>query len=412
MKVTYQYNGKDLDIDLPENTQVITPNKVQAADASQEISSALSHPIGCESLESFLKGRERILVIVNDGTRPTPTASVLETIEPLLRGHKVSLLIATGCHRGARDKEIRRILGTTYAAYSGCITSHDSRDESSLVYLGESRNGTVLKVNKAVVENDAILIIGSVEPHYFAGYTGGRKAIMPGVAGYISIQMNHKLALRPEAKALNLDDNPVHQDMVDVLSLLKGKSIFSIQTVMDSEHKVYKVYAGDIIKSFNVAVSAADEVFAVNIAHKADIVISIAKAPMDLDLYQSQKAIDNAKLALKTGGILILVAACLDGTGEKSFYDLLSSSDSPQQVLENIEREYKLGYHKAGKMAEVMKWADIYCVSELDKDIWEKIFITRFSSLEEAVKQARTVKGKDASILVLTDGCVTVPKIG
>lgn len=410
MFVDYLYNNKVQNIELPDSTTVITPNEVESPKVKEEIQNSLNRPFGKYNFQDFIKDNEKILIIVNDGTRPTPTAQVLEQLESELKRKQVTIIVATGCHRGANESEQKRILGNTYSSFKDCFISHDARDESSLVYLGTSRNGTELKVNKAVLENDAIVIIGSVEPHYFAGYTGGRKAIMPGVAGYKSIEMNHKLALKPNAKALNLETNPVHQDMVDVLSLLKDKPIFSIQTVMDQNHSVYKVFSGDIIESFDAAIDAADEVFTVPVNHKADIVISVAKHPMDIDLYQSQKAIDNAKHVLKKNGILILVAACLDGTGEKSFYNLLSSSTSPKQVLEKIEKTYKLGYHKAGKMAEIMIDSTIFCVSELDEKTWGDIFIRKFDTLEKAYKKAVELKGNKAEVVMLTDGCVTVPK--
>jgi len=411
MKIEYQYSNQKHEINVPEDTQVINPNKVEVSNAKSEILNALKNPKGCKGLADFLENKNSILIIVNDGTRPTPTFSVMEILKPILNKQKISVIIATGCHRAAREDEKKKILGNTYSSYSSCTTSHDSRDEKSLVFLGTSKNGTPLSVNRALFENDGVIIIGSVEPHYFAGYTGGRKAIMPGIASYESIEKNHKMALAGEAKSRNLIGNPVHQDMIDILSLIKDVPIFSIQTVMDSDHQVYKTFAGDLVKSFDAAIKAADEVFAVSVKEKADIVISVAKSPMDLDLYQSQKAIDNGKLALKKGGILIFVAACKDGIGSQPFYKLLSNSDTPSLVLDKIKKEYQLGYHKAGKMAEIMEWATIYGVSTLQSEILKNIFITKFETLEEALEKAISIKGKEAKIVILTDGCVTVPSI-
>jgi len=268
-----------------------------------------------------------------------------------------------------------------------------------------------VEINKAAIENDGILIIGSVEPHYFAGYTGGRKAIMPGIASYKSIEMNHHLALSEDARALELEKNPVHQDMVDTLSLLKDSHIFSIQCVMDSDHNIYEVQCGDIIESFDSAIEAADEVFTVNVEKKYDVVISVAKHPMDIDLYQSQKAMDNSKGILKENGILILVAACHEGKGPETFYNLIASSASPVNAINRINHSYKLGYHKAAKMAEMMRHFSVYAVSELSESVLKNIFMSKFDTLEDALNEALRIKGENSDVAIIRDGCVTVPVV-
>lgn len=411
MVVKYLYDNELKTITLPFGAKLIDPNEVPKRDPKRIIDRALENPISSDSLESFLRDNKKILIIVNDGTRPTPTAQVMEGIECYLKNNEIMIMVATGCHRGASDDELHTILGKTYDTYKDNVVSHDAKNDESLVNLGTSRNGTILEINRAAIDNDGILIIGSVEPHYFAGYTGGRKAIMPGIAGYNSIEMNHRLALSDDAKALELDKNPVHQDMVDTLSLLKDQPIFSIQCVMDSEHDIYDVSCGDIIKSFDGAIKSADEVFTVKVEQKYDIVISVAKHPMDIDLYQSQKAMDNAKHILKENGILILVAACKEGKGPEKFFNLIASSSSPVDAINRINHSYKLGYHKAVKMAEMMLHFSVYAVSDLSKDILSKIFMSKFDTLEEALSEALKLKGETSQIALIRDGCVTVPVI-
>ena len=279
-----------------------------------------------------------------------------------------------------------------------------------MVYLGKSKNGTEMHVNKLGVEAHKIVIIGSVEPHYFGGYTGGRKSFLPGIASFKTIEQNHKLALSPGAKSLALEGNPVHEDMIDALTTVK-KEIFSIQTVLDKHHKIYAATAGHINDSFLAAIDRANEVFAVKIKEKTDIVVSIVKFPGDIDLYQSQKGIDNAKLALKDGGILILVSKCRQGIGEESFVKLLSSCSSPKESLERIKEKYVLGYHKAAKMAEVGLWAETWGVTDLDPEMLKKIFIKPYKSLQAAIDDAMKQKGDKAKILFLMDGGLTVPLV-
>ncbi len=411
MRCSVPFRTDSVAIELPDETTVLEPRDVPALDEQQVLKDAFAHPFGSPGIASFLQGGKKVLIIVNDGTRPTPTGAVLESLLPMLEGKELTVMIATGVHRGATDAELVRILGPAYDQLHGCVVSHDARKDEDMVFLGTSGNGTELSVNKAVIESDRIIAIGSVEPHYFAGYTGGRKAIMPGVASYRSIEMNHKLALDPRARALALEGNPVHEDMIDVLKLLGDKPIFAIMTVMNKHHKVYGATTGDITASFYAAIEQANEVFSVEISQKADIVVTVAKPPMDIDLYQSQKAIDNAKLALKENGIMILVSSCRDGVGEQSFYDLLSSSKSPAEVLERIEEGYKLGYHKAGKMAEISQWASIWVISDLDDKTWEDIFIRQFPTVQQAIDEALRLKGADAQVILMTDGCVTVPRL-
>ncbi len=411
MKQTIPYGQGMVEVTLPGQTVSIEPKDVPEYNEQAVLAEAMKNPVGAGSIEEFLAEGEKVLIIVNDGTRPTPTGAVMESLLPLLEGKDVTVMVATGVHRGATDKEMKRILGPTYEALKDTVVSHDARKDEEMVYLGVSKNGTELAVNKAVMESDRIIAIGSVEPHYFAGYTGGRKAIMPGVAAFRSIEMNHKNALDPRAKALALEGNPVHEDMIDVLELLEEKQIYAIMTVMNKHHKVYAATAGDITDSFYAAIDKANEVFCVDLESKADIVLTVAKPPMDIDLYQSQKAMDNAKLALKEGGIMILVSSCADGVGEKAFYDLLSSCDTAAEVLEKIKGEYRLGYHKAGKMAEVINMADIWVVSDLTDELWSSIFIRQFPSIQEAIDAALEQKGKDASFVFMPDGCVTVPRL-
>jgi nickel-dependent lactate racemase len=255
---------------------------------------------------------------------------------------------------------------------------------------------------------DKIIIISSVEPHYFAGYTGGRKSFLPGIAGYETIEQNHKLALVPEAKALALEGNPVHEDMIDAIKTVK-QEIFSIMTVLDKHHKVYATCCGHINDSFHAAIDRANEVFAAPLKQKADIVVSVVKFPQDIDLYQAQKGIDNAKLALKENGIMILVAKCRCGIGGKAFADLLGSSDTPRDALDTIEKGYVLGYHKAAKMAEIGLWAQMWAVTDVDDELISKLFIKPFSDLQTAFDAAVQEKGRDAGILFLMDGGLTVP---
>jgi len=241
MKIDVPY-GKDgsMSANISDDVKVDfrEANDVQIGDEDDNIRTAINNPINSKSFKEFLNGAKKVLIIVNDATRPTPTKKVLEFIFDDLKQIEFNFIIATGAHRGPSQEEYLQIFGPYYDEIRDRIIVHDARVEEDMVYLGDSTNGTAMYVNKAGVEADKIIIISSVEPHYFAGYTGGRKSFLPGIAGYKTIEQNHKLALAPEAKALALNGNPVHEDMVDAIKTVK-QEIFSIMTVLDKHHKVY-----------------------------------------------------------------------------------------------------------------------------------------------------------------------------
>ncbi|MFK5951756.1 MAG: nickel-dependent lactate racemase, partial [Desulfobacterium sp.] len=393
IKVPYGKEGeKTATISDKLDTSFLEANEVEINEPGMLLNHSLDLPVNSPSITDFLADARDVLVIVNDATRPTPTKLVMDVIYNKLAHLPVKFIIATGAHRGPTHEEYIQIFGDHYEKIKDNILVHDAKKSEDMVFLGKSSNGTEMYVNKAGVEAHKIIIIGSVEPHYFAGYTGGRKSFLPGIAGFNTIEQNHKLALVPEARALALEGNPVHEDMVDALKVVK-KEIFAIMTVLDKDHGIYAVTAGDIHDSFMAAIDKANEVFAVPIKEKADIVVSVVKFPGDIDLYQAQKGIDNAKLALKENGIMILVAKCRCGIGGKAFADLLGSCATPQEVLDTIKKGYKLGYHKAAKMAEIGIWAEMWAVTDVEPEIIEKLLIRPFASLQEALDKAIEKKG-------------------
>ena len=412
LRVPYGKDGQlEAEIDEKLVTGVIEPNEVTVGDEAEIIRQALANPYGYKSLSEYLKGARDVLFIVNDPTRPTPTARVLDFIEQDIAGHNVSFIVATGAHRAPTQEEYIQIFSEKhYNKYKDRIFVHDAKKSEDMVLLGTSKNGTEMWVNRLGVDAHKIVIISSVEPHYFAGYTGGRKSFLPGIAAFKTVEQNHKLALKREACALKLKGNPVHEDMIDALGTVK-KEVFAINTVLDKKHRIYAAVAGDVHQSLDPAIDKANDVFVAQIPEKADIVISVVKFPSDIDLYQAQKGIDNAKYALKEGGILLLVAKCRMGVGDDSFVKLLSSASSPADALKRIEQKFELGYHKAAKMAEVGLWAQTWAVTDLDPKLLESIFIRPFSSLQTAIDAALQEKGKDAKVLVLLDGSLTIPHV-
>ena len=415
MEVNIPYGEKHVSINISETYEVLVPNKILIKDQKAPILNALENPIGTKSFDEFLFESKKLLVIVNDATRPTPTSKILSYLIPVLSSHPdVKFLVATGVHRTPTEDEYRFIFGNTYEIFRRKVYAHNARKDVDMVYLGKSKNGTEMYINKLVPEYGNILVIGSVEPHYFACYTGGRKSFLPGVASYKTIEMNHKLALSDKASSLVLKGNPVHEDMVDAMNVLKDIRVFSIQTVLTGDHKLYAVTAGDLHKSFNAAIKYSNEIFCVPLRKKGNIVITAAPYPMDIDLYQSQKALDNGKLALEDNGIIILISKCRTGVGEDAFLDLFGKADSCHKVLQILGEEYKLGYHKAAKMAQIGIKNEIWAVTDLDDKIIRKALMKPYKNIQTALDEAINkikIRGDKPRIVVMPFGSLTIPLV-
>lgn len=410
--VPYGEKTEEVTVEKRNLAGILNPKMVRAGNTQQIILDALNNPLNSESFEEFLNSSDKVLCVVNDGTRPTPTYEVIKVVYDKLTNKEFEFIISTGTHREPTDAEYRFIFGDFYSEFKNRIYVHKAQQEDDMVYLGKTSFGTEVSVNRIGIEAENILIISSVEPHYFAGYTGGRKSIVPGIAAYKTVEHNHRLALDRRALPCALKGNPLHEDLVEAVNLyIKDRNIFSIMLVLDKEHRVYAATAGNIEDSFYSAVQKADEVFCVETEEKADVVVAVTIPPMDIDLYQSHKSLEHAKLALKDDGILILVSKCRDGIGNRAFYDLLSSSGSPDEVIEKIKEGYKLGYHKAAKIADMLSHMQIWTVVGLEDKVVKDIFLKPFHSVQEAVDEALGVKGEKAKILFLMDANVVVPKV-
>lgn len=413
MRLNIPYGKGSIGISIPDENLagVVRPNEVEIGDEKTTIFQAIENPINSKTLEEFLGDAKDVLFIVNDGTRPTPTAKILDIIHEKIKDKNIKFIIATGIHRAPTEDELKFIFGEHLDSLRDKIHIHDAKKEEDMVFIGKSKNGTEMLVNKLGVEAHKIVIISSVEPHYFAGFTGGRKSFLPGIASYKTIEQNHKYAMRNEAQPLALKGNPVNEDMEDAILTIRDKEIFAIMAVLDRHQNIYATTAGHIKDSFHAAIDKANEVFAVPIKERADIVVSVAPYPMDIDLYQSQKAIENGKLAIKNEGIIILVSKCRDGIGDKVFFDLLASSSDAKEVLTTIEMGYKLGYHKAARIVEASKKGELWAVSDIEDEAIKKAFMKPYPGVQEAIDAALSKKGKDAKVLFLIDGSVTVPLI-
>lgn len=420
-------------IDVPWGTATVPvevdPRRVAGVlganvDAVEDPEEVLRRAIGRagSSLKDFLSGAPSpLLVVVNDGTRPTPSADVLEVVGADLErwlqipGRELSFVIATGTHRVALPAEIEHIFGVEFAKiHAERIFSHDATDKDELLHIGRTRRGTEIVVNRLLAEARSVLLINSVEPHYFAGYTGGRKSLFPGLAGYDTVWANHKLSMEGGSETLVLAGNPVHEDLEEATTLgIAGKAIFSIQLVLDKDHHIGFAAAGPLEDTFRRAVAVADKQFVLDIERRYEVVVAVAPHPMDCNLYQTNKAIQGGALAVKDGGVLIVVSRCPFGLGEnQTLFDMLAAAESPADAIERADlEEYRLGVQQATRIASILERAEIWAVTSLRDEDVRAMFMTPFGDVQAAVTAALLGQGPEAQVLFLPEASITVPRV-
>lgn len=412
MEIELGYGKEKIRVQLPDNSvrKRLKPKTVETEGAEEErIREGLEYSIGAPPLEEIVKSGEKVVIVTSDITRPMPTARVLPLlVEKLNRigvpNSNILVIFAMGIHRPHKEEEKRYLLGPLY----GKIESQDS-DPQDCVRLGYTENGTPIDIYRRVLEGDRLICLGNIEYHYFAGYSGGMKAIMPGVSSREAIQANHSHMVEESARAGEMEINPVRKDIEEVYRYCPVD--YLVNVVLDESKNILKLFAGDVFLAHREGCKFLDSLYKVELEEEADIVITTPGGyPKDINLYQAQKALDNAKYAVKKGGIIIFVAACSEGWGEPIFEEWILNASSPQDLIDRIKRDFVLGGHKAAAIALVRERVeDIYLVSDFPPSIVEKIFMKPFQSVEEAVARALEVKGEGASIIVMPYGGSTLP---
>lgn len=274
-----------------------------------------------------------------------------------------------------------------------------------IVEIGTTKRGNRVSLFKEILKADFIIVTGNLEYHYFAGFSGGAKAIAPGICSRNTIANNHKHFLEPGAKAGRIKGNPIREEIEEMVGIN-----FMVNAVLNSHKKLVKVVAGEVTQAHREGTAYINNIFGVKIDHLADIVIaSPGGYPKDIDLYQTHKAMENAMLAVKKGGIIIIADECLDGLGEESFAEALNGELSPLGLMEELKHHFILGRHKVSRIASINLNSEIYLVSHLTDKIKKNLFLKSFDSLQEAFSQALKVQREKAKVLVIPYGGSTLP---
>lgn len=374
------------------------------------LAAALANPVGAPCLRDLVKPNETVAIVTSDVTRPCPSKLMLPLVLKELESAGVSqqnitIVFALGNHRPHREAEKISLVGEDLYRRFRCV---DSVTEE-MVYLGTTTRGTPVEVTRPVVAADRRILLGNVEYHYFAGYSGGLKAIMPGCASAKSIQANHSMMTQAYAHSGEIDRNPIRQDIEEVARFLPID--FIVNVVLDEHKDILAAFVGHPIRAHRAAARYLDNLYKIKISQQADIVIASAGGyPKDINLYQAQKAIDNAKRAVKPGGILILVAECIEGLGDETFTRWVMAAREPEDLIKRVHTHFELGGHKAAAIAMVRRMIDIFIVTSMPGTLACKIFLEPYQDLAQAYAEALKRKGPDAKVMIIPQAGSLLPE--
>lgn len=386
------------------------------ADETETLIKAMDNPIGSQRLEELVNHDDRVLIVVNDHTRPGPSRIIAgEVIRRLrcagLSREQIKFIVATGSHRAPTGDELNAILGEEIAKEYHVII-HNCTETENMEYLGESKHGVPIFVNKALTECTFCIVTGLISPHHSAGYSGGRKSIVPGLAGFETLKIHHSLPVRPFEPAMGfIYGNPFHEVALDVAQ--KVKTRFMVNAVQNPHKENIAFVAGDIVQAHMKGVDICREASEYILEDKADIVIvSPGGSPRDINLYQAQKALSVAEMIGSAGCTFILVAECKDGYGEGVLREWLKEADSPQEVVERFKLEgYNVGSNKAFMYARAMLKGEVIVVSDnLQKSELGEMMLSWAPNLQQALDNALKKKVPN-KISVLPNAVNIIPKI-
>ena len=412
MRMEFGYGKGTQTVEIPDQNliAVLTANEMEherrGADA---VDYALEHPIGARKLREVAKAGQKVAVITSDISRPLPSYDVLPSVVRELNAagvpdEDITVVFALGSHRHHTEEERRRLAGEEIFGRIRCIDS----DPEDCVHMGTSSNNTPFDISRSVAEADLRIALGNIEFHYFAGYSGGVKALMPGVSTPAAIQCNHSLMVSENACAGKLEGNPVRQDLEEALKFCPIHYI--VNAVLDEHKHIVYAVAGDVIEAHRAGCRYLDRMYRKPIPERADIVlVSQGGAPKDANLYQTQKALDNAKHAVKKGGTMIVIGACNEGLGSARFEEWLTQSPTAHSMVERIAKDFQLGGHKAAAIAMVLENARIDLVSEMDDDFVRSIFLNPQPSAQTAFDEAMARYGEHATVIAMPFGGATLP---
>jgi len=423
MKVRLDYGRDGLEVELPDENVVAVLGLKPAPpiqEAASDISSALACPIGSEPLSRLAAGRRDACIVICDVTRPVPNRVLLPPIlEALDAGgltrDRVTILIATGTHRPNEGAELEAMLGRDIV--STCrVVNHVCTDAGSQRYLGISPNGVPVYLDRTYCDADLKLTVGLIEPHFMAGFSGGRKLVMPGVAALETVQAWHSPRFLEHPNATNgvVDGNPVHEESLAIAKMARPD--MAVDVTLDDQNRITGVFAGDLEEAWRAGVAFASEHVRAQVAEPVDIVVSTcAGAPLDATFYQAVKGMVGALPIVKPGGSIVIASECAEGIGSEPFRRQLMESDDLCAYIDAMQRDdwtFVPDQWEVEELAKAVRENTVYCVaSGIPRDDLARCFVTPAETVEEAVAAAMERHGPDARIAVIPKGPYIVPMV-
>lgn len=416
MRTTIPYHKTYLPIEIPDENFVCSlvsdSENFKASGNEQEIvERALDNPIGSKSLEEMVRGKKRMVIISSDHTRPVPSRVTMPIILRRIRQAnpdiKITILIATGFHRPTTRQELLDRYGEEIVAKENIVV-HRSRDDE-MADLGTLPSGGKLLLNKIAIDTDFLMAEGFIEAHFFAGFSGGRKAILPGIASATTVMANHcsEFIASPYSRTGILENNPIHKDML--FAAEQAKLAFILNVVIDAKKKVIAAFAGDSEKAH---VKGCE--FVLNLSHvkknPTDIVITTNGGyPLDQNIYQSVKGMTAAEANCKSGGVIIMVAGLSDGHGGESFCKMVTETESPQKLLEEFSRiprnETKPDQWEAQILCRILSNYTVIIVTDMcAPEMILGMHMEHAKTFDEAFARAFELKGRNATVSLIPDG--------
>ncbi len=378
-------------------------------DEAALVAQALAHPTGTPRLRDLARPGQQVAIVTSDLTRPCPSEKLLPPVLAELAAagvadEAITVVIALGLHRAMTPAELEAAVGPEVYRRVRVI----NHDPAATVRLGTTARGTPVEIFRPVVEADLRVCLGNLEYHYFVGYSGGAKAIFPGCASAAAVTANHAMMVRPEAAAGRLEGNPVRADLEEAVAMVGVDTVLNV--VVDGEHRITGAVAGEVTAAHRAGCALVAQRGTVRVPALADIVLASAGGhPKDVNLYQAQKALDNAPAALRPGGIIVLVAECPEGCGNATFEQWMTAGQTPEALLARIQRQFVLGGHKAAAIARVALGARVFLVAPGVAGL-RLTAMEHFPTAQAALDAAFEALGPGARVTVLPQAASVLPR--
>jgi len=419
MELKYGRETVSLDEDaFPSAPEVLSGTEPETVENEEEaILAAVENPVDLPPLREFLTSSDRVAVVVSDITRVTKADAILRALVRAVgvNPRRMTIIVGLGMHRPTTLEEKKRIVGEEIFERAR-VVDHDARAAGANVEIGFTSYGNRILVNALALKADKLIVTGTIGYHLFAGFGGGRKGIMPAIAGRRCILVNHMLPLTTRevgwneaARPGNLDGNPAHDDMTQAAVMMDANTpIFLINTVLNSAHQLTNVFAGEIVRAFERGCEFFDRHYCIKARRKFDLVIvSCGGYPKDINFIQSHKAAEYAFPVLREGGCMIVLAECSEGLGNDAFLDWFDVESETQLEL-NLRRNFltveNMNAQTAYRVCYKANRANIFFVSKLPPEWIEKMGMKPAASLDEALSRAKEILGKDFSTAVIPSG--------